>query len=56
MLKILESVYTFKEICPIAIKHQEQALKVFRQYEIQTLIGLLERIQNNISPNPSAGQ
>jgi DNA-binding MarR family transcriptional regulator len=39
----------FNEIYPIATQHQEQALKGFRQQEIKTLIGFLERIQNNIS-------
>jgi len=39
----------FKEIYPIAVKHQEQALKGFKPQEINTLIGFLERIQNNIS-------
>lgn len=39
----------FDEIYPIAVKHQEQALKGFKQREIKTLIGFLERIQNNIS-------
>jgi DNA-binding MarR family transcriptional regulator len=39
----------FDEIYPIAVKHQEQALMGFKQQEIKTLIGYLERIQNNIS-------
>ena len=39
----------FKEIYPLASRHQEQALKGFAQSEIKTLIGFLERIQNNIS-------
>ncbi len=39
----------FKEVYPIAIAHQQQALKGFKQNEIKTLIGFLERIQNNIS-------
>ena len=42
----------FKEIYPIATQHQEQALKGFKQQEIKTLIGFLERIQNNISSHP----
>jgi DNA-binding MarR family transcriptional regulator len=41
----------FKEVYPIAIAHQQQALKGFKQREIKTLMGLLERIQNNISSN-----
>ncbi len=41
----------FKEVYPVAIAHQQQALKGFKQQEINTLIGLLERIQNNISSN-----
>jgi DNA-binding MarR family transcriptional regulator len=41
----------FKEVYPIAIAHQQQALKGFKQHEIKTLMGLLERIQNNISSN-----
>jgi len=39
----------FDQVYPIALKHQEQALEGFRQQEIKTLIGFLERIQNNIS-------
>jgi DNA-binding MarR family transcriptional regulator len=39
----------FKAIYPIAVAHQKQALKGFRHHEIKSLIGLLERIQNNIS-------
>ncbi len=39
----------FKEIYPTATKHQEQGLKGFTRPEIKTLIGFLERIQNNIS-------
>ena len=38
----------FKEIYPTATEHQEQALQDFSQQEIKTLIGFLERIQNNI--------
>lgn len=38
----------FSEIFPTATKHQEQALQGFSQKEIKTLIGFLERIQNNI--------
>jgi DNA-binding MarR family transcriptional regulator len=39
----------FREIYPTATKHQEQGLKGFTRPEIKTLIGFLERIQNNIS-------
>ena len=39
----------FGEIYPLANKHQEMALQGFTQQEINTLIGFLERIQNNIS-------
>ena len=39
----------FKEIYPAAIKHQAQALQGFSRQETGTLIGFLERIQNNIS-------
>ena len=39
----------FKEIYPIAIKHQNQALMGFEKEEITTLIGYLERININIS-------
>jgi len=38
----------FSEIFPTATKHQEQALQGFTQKEIKTLIGFLERIQDNI--------
>ncbi len=38
----------FKEIYPTATKNQERALRDFTQPEIKTLIGFLERIQNNI--------
>jgi DNA-binding MarR family transcriptional regulator len=38
----------FREIYPTATKHQEQALQDFTKQEIKTLIGFLERIQNNI--------
>lgn len=41
----------FKEIYPTATKHQEQALQGFSKQEINSLIGFLERIQNNISSN-----
>lgn len=39
----------FREIYPVATKHQEQGLQGFTRQEIKTLIGFLERIQNNIS-------
>jgi DNA-binding MarR family transcriptional regulator len=39
----------FKEIYPIATKHQNQALMGFEKEEIESLIGYLERIHNNIS-------
>lgn len=39
----------FKDVYPIAVKHQKQALKGFKPQEIKTLISLLERIQDNIS-------
>jgi DNA-binding MarR family transcriptional regulator len=39
----------FKEIYPIAVRHQELALKGFRPQEIKALIGFLERIQSNIT-------
>jgi len=42
----------FREIFPTATKHQEQALQGFTQKEIKTLIGFLERIQNNIDLVP----
>ncbi len=38
----------FREIYPVATKHQEQALQGFTKHDIKTLIGFLERIQNNI--------
>lgn len=38
----------FAEIYPAATQHQEQALQGFTRQEIKTLIGFLERIQNNI--------
>ena len=41
----------FKEIYPIATKHQNQALMDFEEEEIQQLIGYLERIHNNITTN-----
>jgi len=40
----------FREIYPVATKHQEQALQGFSKQEIKTLIGFLERIQYNIDP------
>ncbi len=40
----------FREIYPVATKHQEQALHGFSKQEIKTLIGFLERIQYNIDP------
>jgi len=39
----------FKEIYPIAVGHQELALKGFKQQEIKTLMSFLERIQSNIT-------
>jgi DNA-binding MarR family transcriptional regulator len=42
----------FKDIFPIATAHQEQALAGFKQEEIKTLIGFLQRIQKNISTLP----
>ena len=39
----------FKEVYPIAVEHQQQALKGFKPQEIKTLTAMLERIQNNIS-------
>ena len=44
-----EGEKAFKAVYPIAVEHQQQALKGFKQHEIKTLMGLLERIQNNIS-------
>jgi len=44
----------FREMHPIASSHQEQALQGFTQQEIKTLIGFLERIQNNISTDRSS--
>jgi DNA-binding MarR family transcriptional regulator len=41
----------FREIYPVATRHQEQGLKDFSQQEIETLIGFLERIQENIESN-----
>jgi len=41
----------FREIYPTASRNQEQALQGFTQQEIKTLIGFLERIQNNIEPD-----
>ena len=38
----------FQEIYPAAIKHEEHALRGFTRQETKTLIGFLERIQNNI--------
>lgn len=39
----------FREIHPVATKHQEQGLQGFSKQEIKILIGFLERIQKNIS-------
>jgi len=39
----------FREVYPIALRHQELALKDFKPQEIKALTGFLERIQNNIS-------
>ena len=44
----------FGEIYPLASKHQAMALQEFTQQEIKTLIGFLERIQNNISSDHSS--
>lgn len=44
-----EGEKAFETVYPIAVEHQQQALKGFKQHEIKTLMGLLERIQNNIS-------
>jgi DNA-binding MarR family transcriptional regulator len=41
----------FKEIYPVATKHQEQGLQGFTKQEIKTLIGFLERMQDNIESN-----
>jgi DNA-binding MarR family transcriptional regulator len=41
----------FREIYPVATRHQEQGLQDFTQQEIQTLISFLERIQENIESN-----
>jgi DNA-binding MarR family transcriptional regulator len=38
----------FREIYPTATKHQAQALQDFSKQEIESLIGFLERIQDNI--------
>ncbi len=38
----------FKDIYPTASKNQERMLQGFKQQEMKTLIGFLERIQNNI--------
>ena len=38
----------FKEIYPTATKNQERMLQGFNQRDMKTLIGFLERIQNNI--------
>ena len=40
----------FREIYPTATQHQQQALQGFTKTEIKTLIGFLERIQDNIEP------
>jgi DNA-binding MarR family transcriptional regulator len=47
----LQGELAFQEFYPIATRHQEVALQGFEQKEIETLIGFLERIQNNISAN-----
>jgi DNA-binding MarR family transcriptional regulator len=39
----------FKEVYPIAVAHQQQALRGFKQHEVKTLMGLLDRIQSNVS-------
>jgi DNA-binding MarR family transcriptional regulator len=39
----------FNEIYPIAVKHQQQALMDFEPEEIDSLMGYLRRIQDNIS-------
>ena len=39
----------FEKIYPLASRHQEKALQEFTPEEIKTLVGFLERIQNNIS-------
>lgn len=39
----------FNEIYPIAVAHQQQALRGFKQHEVKALMGLLERIQSNLS-------
>jgi DNA-binding MarR family transcriptional regulator len=41
----------FREIYPVATRHQEQGLKDFSKQEIETLIGFLDRIQENIESN-----
>jgi len=41
----------FREIYPVATRHQEQGLQDFTQQEIITLISFLERIQKNIEPD-----
>ncbi len=38
----------FARVYPLATRHQEKALRGFSQGDIQTLIGFLRRIQNNI--------
>ncbi len=47
-----EGEKAFSEIFPTATKHQQQALQGFTQKEIKTLIGFLERIQDNIDLVP----
>jgi DNA-binding MarR family transcriptional regulator len=44
----------FEKIYPLAHRHQEQALQEFTPEEIKTLVGFLERIQNNISTDHSS--
>ena len=51
-----EGESAFKEIYPIAVKHQELALQGFKPQEIKTLIGFLERIQENISTYGPSGE
>jgi len=44
----------FEKIYPLASRHQKQALQEFTPKEIKTLVGFLERIQNNISTDHSS--
>jgi DNA-binding MarR family transcriptional regulator len=44
----------FKEIYPIGLAHQAQALAGFKPEEIRILTGFLERIQSNISAQEPA--